>query len=352
MDQQKLEAFGERIFGEINAGLSCLTLYLGYRLGLYQAIVDAGAATSAELANRTGYSERYLREWLECMAAGQYLDHEPVTGRFSLPPEHAAVLCDRDHPAFGIPYMLFIPSGSSILDKLMDAFRTGGGVPYEAYGQDCVEALELASRPMYLHDLASTFMPTMPDIEARLRKGGRVLEVGCGAGWSSIALARGFPQAQIDALDPDEASIQRARKNAEEAGVLERINFHREAIEETSLQGPYDLITAFECIHDMPYPVKALNRMHGMVADDGAVLIMDEAVGETLQENINLIGHFNYNFSVLHCLPQAMGFSGSAGTGAVMSASTLRGYTEKAGFKEMNVLPIEHPSYRFYRLTP
>ncbi len=352
MDQKKVDAFAERLLGEVNAALSCLNLYLGHRLGLYQAMADAGPATPNELAQRTGYNERYLREWLECMVAGGYLDHDPTRGRFSLAPEHALVLLDSDNPAYAAPFLCWTPSLAGILTPLMEAFRSGGGVPYEAYGADSLEAIGMGNRPTFANDYVAKWIPSMPDVEARLRADGRVAEIGCGVGWSSISLAQGFPNIHIDAVDMDAASIEQAKRNAQQAGAANRITFHLSSAEESPMSGPYDLVTAFECIHDMAYPVKALRRMRELAGPNGAVLIADEAVGDSLEENRNFLGHWNYNFSVLHCLPQAMVFPGAAGTGTVMSPSTLRAYAQEAGFARVEVLPIDNPFWRFYRLTP
>ncbi|MFQ5944546.1 MAG: class I SAM-dependent methyltransferase [Anaerolineales bacterium] len=352
MDQKKVDAFAERLLNEVNAAVSCLNLYLGHRLGLYQAMADAGSVTPAELAGRTGYTERYLREWLECMAVGGYLDHEAATGRFSLPPEHAVAFLDHDNPAYVAPFFCWIPSFAGILAPLMEAFRSGGGVPFEAYGSDTLEAIGMGNRPMFVNDYAAKWIPAMPDIETRLQASGRVAEIGCGVGWSSISLAQGFPNVHIDAIDMDAASIKQAQRNAQQADVADRIVFHLASAEELPLKGPYDLVTAFEVIHDMAYPVKALRRMHELAGPNGAVLIADEAVGENLEENCNFLGRLMYNFSVLHCLPQAMVFPGAAGTGTIMRPSTLRDYAQEAGFTRVDVLPIENLFWRFYRLTP
>jgi SAM-dependent methyltransferase len=155
----------------------------------------------------------------------------------------------------------WVPSIAGALPKLIEAFRTGGGVPLEDYGMDFVEAQGFGTRPMFINDYVSKWIPALPDIESRLKNGGRVAEVGCGIGWSAVALAKGFPKVQIDAIDPDEASIQEARRNAEESGVASQITFHQATIEEASCQAPYDLVTAFECLHDMAYPVSALQPM-------------------------------------------------------------------------------------------
>lgn len=201
-------------------------------------------------------------------------------------------------------------------------------------------------------------MHAMPDVERRLKdSGGLVADIGCGTGWSSIAIAQGFTRIRIDAIDVDPASIEEARRNANKAGVSEQIAFYLSPIEDFHANNvtdkKYDLITAFECIHDMPYPVKALEKMRNMVAREGAVLVADELVGETIEENNNsFLGHLYYNFSVLHCLPQAMVYPHSAATGAVMSASKLEDYIKKAGFSRLEVLPIDNPLWRFYRLSP
>jgi len=352
MNQQKVESFAERILTEVNSSLSCLNVYLGHKLGLFKNLAETGAVTSVELSQRTGYAERYLREWLECMTAGEYLEHDATTGKFSLPVEHATVLVEADDPNYAAPFTQFAPSLSSVLPDLMEAFRTGGGVPYESYGQDCLEAIGMGNRPMYVNDYASKWIPAMPDVERTLKQGGKVAEVGCGLGWSSISLARGFPRTTIDSIDVDEESIRQARNNASQEGVADRVRFLHSPIEDLDISETYDLVTAFECLHDMPYPVQALRRMREMAGPNGSVLIADEAAGESLEENRNLLGSFYYNCSVLHCLPQALVTPGAAGTGTAIKPSTVRQFATEAGFRKVEVLDVENPFFRFYRLTP
>lgn len=352
MDDSKIEGLQERLFTELNGAMSILNMYIGDRLGLFAALVETGPVTAEAFAGRTGLNERYIREWLECMAAGEYLDYAPRDSTFSLSPEHAVVFTDPDHPSSGMGVFGWLSSFTNILPKLMEAFRTGAGVPYEEYGIDMVNGQGLFTRPMFIRDYVETWIPAMPDIQSRLQAGGRVAEVGCGIGWSAIAVARAFPNIQVDGIDPDEVSLVEARKLVAEAGVSDQITFHSTTVENAPVRGPYDLVTAFECLHDMPYPVQALARMRELAAPNGAVLIADEAVGETLEENTNFMGHLFYNFSVLHCLPQAMGFPGSAQTGTVIKPSTIRRYAEEAGFSGVDVLDIENPQFRFYRLNP
>ena len=352
MDEQKIKALAERVLTEVNGALGCLTILIGHRLGLYRNLADEGSATPAELAARTGLAVRYVEEWLLAQVTGGYLDHDSATGEYSISPEHSAVFVDQDNPAYMTPFTQWITTMSAVIPELTEAFRTGGGVPYEAYGQDAIEAIGLGNRSMFVNDYARSWIPALPDVEAKLKNGGKVAEVGCGIGWSSIALAHGFPTVAIDGIDIDEASITQARDLAEEQGVSDRVAFHHTPVEQTELTGPYDLVTAFECLHDMPYPIDTLTKMRELAGPSGVVLIADEAAGDTLEENTNLLGNFFYNASILHCLPQAMVFPDAAGTGTAISPSTVRTYAEQAGFKSVEVVDIENPFFRFYRLAP
>jgi 2-polyprenyl-3-methyl-5-hydroxy-6-metoxy-1,4-benzoquinol methylase len=205
---------------------------------------------------------------------------------------------------------------------------------------------------MFVNDYTSSWVPAMPDVESKLKQSGRVAEVGAGVGWSSISMAKGFPKVKIDSIDIDGESIRQAKANAQKAGVADRITFHHSPIEKVGLTGSYDLVTAFECLHDMAYPIDALKKMRELAGTTGTVLIADEAAGDSLEENCNFLGHLFYNFSVLHCLPQAMVFPGAAGTGTAIRPSKVQEYARAAGFQGVEVLPIENPFWRFYRLTP
>ena len=346
------ETLSDRIVQDINGALSTLTLYIGLRLGLFEALAKAGTSTPAQLSRKTGFSERYLREWLEAMVAGGYLDHESAADGFSVPPSHAPVLIDVDDPLHTLPFVRFLPSIANVLDGVIEGFRTGQGVPYERYGPEFVAAQGGQSRTLFLTELADTWLEAMPDVRDRLIAGGRALDVGCGTGWAAIALALGFPKATVDGLDPDAASIQQARANVESRGLSDRVTLHESTIEDGSLEGPYDLITAMEVVHDLAYPVRVLRSMRELASPGGTVLVVDEAVGDTVEENRNFMGHLFYNFSVLHCLPQSMTAPDSAATGTVMGPSTLRRYAREAGYSSVSVVPVAHPMFRLYRLTP
>ncbi len=350
MNEDKINQLAERLTNELNGMLNLMTLYLGDRLGLLTALSEQGPATPAELAARAGCAERYVCEWLECLTANDYLDHDPATSRFAISPELAAILLDPDHPFNSISGVRYIPGLAGVLPALVGAFRSGGGVPFEAYGSEFRESIASSNRPLYINELVAKWIPALPDIQVRLQAGARVADFGCGLGTSTFALAKGFPASAIDGLDVDAASIEHARRLAAEQNLSERVAFHLATSAGDPLTGPYDLITAFECIHDMAQPVPVLRRMKELLAPDGAVLIADELVADSLADRHGLPDRLMYGFSVLHCLPQAMTDPGSVATGTMMTADTLRRYATEAGFTSVEVLPIQSPVWRFYRL--
>ena len=351
MNQNIVDKLAERIINETNSAMSCLTLYLGHKLDLFNSLKSEGPIASEELSKKTKYSERYLREWLECMTANGYIDYDPTTKKFSISEEHARVLCDRDSPTYTIPFVYCAPTLSLATDKLLEAFRTGKGVPYSAYGREILFAQGEGNRPMFINNI-SRWISSMPDIENKLRsRGGHVLDVGCGDGWASIALAKSFPLVKIDAIDVDLTSINNAFKNIKEAGLSDGISVHVSPIEKAPLKEKYDLVMTFESIHDMAYPVDALRKMKDAVHENGAVLVGDVKMKEKLEEKNDFAGRLYYNFSVLLCLPQSMEYPNSQATGAAMTPSTFRRYAKEAGFSKVDILPIEHFMWQFYRLT-
>jgi 2-polyprenyl-3-methyl-5-hydroxy-6-metoxy-1,4-benzoquinol methylase len=286
------------------------------------------------------------------MTAGGYVDHEAASGTFSIPPEHALTLTEPDDSNYMAAFLCWIPSLGGVVNQVIESFQSGGGVPYEYYGGDGLEAIGNGNKPMFLNDYVSKWIPAIPDMSRKLESGGKIADIGCGLGWSSISLAKGYPTVHIDAFDNDEESIDQAIRNAEQNGVSDQVQFHLVGAEQISTRTRYDLVTAFECIHDMAYPVKALAKMKEILASDGSVLLSEEAVGDSLEENKNFFGHLMYNFSVLHCLPQTMVFPDSAAIGTVMRPSILKDLSAQAGFSDFEILPIENAFWRFYLLNP
>jgi ubiquinone/menaquinone biosynthesis C-methylase UbiE len=352
MNQQKVDQLAERIINETNSAISCLTLYLGHKLNLFNSLKEASPVTSSELAAKTNYSERYLLEWLECMTVNGYIEYDPSTNKFSLSEEHAIVFCDRDNSAYTIPFVYWIPSLSSVIDKLFEAFKTGKGISYSSYGTDLLFAQGEGNRPMFVNDIAK-WISSMPDIENKLKsEGGHVIEVGCGDGWASIALAKYFPLVKIDAIDPDSSSIDNASKNVQDEELQERISLYATPIEKAPVKEKYDLVMTFESIHDMPYPIEALRKMKDMLSTNGAILVGDVKMKDKLQDKNDFAGRLYYNFSVLLCLPQSMAYTNSEATGAAMTPSTFKRYANEAGLSKIDTLPIEHFIWKFYRLSP
>jgi SAM-dependent methyltransferase len=264
------------------------------------------------------------------------------------------VLTDPDSLHYLAYLSRLAASVGQVTPKLVEAFRTGGGVGWAEFGLDMREAQAAQNRPIFLALLGAEWLPKIPDVHARLQAqpAAQVADVGCGAGWSSIAIAKAYPTARVDGFDPDEASIASARANAAEHGVADRVRFHVRDITEPGLTSRYDLVAAFEMLHDLARPVEALRAMRGLLADGGTVLIVDERVGEQFTAPGGELERLFYGFSTLCCLPTGMAEQPSAATGTVMRPATLRSYALAADFADVEVLPIEHDLFRFYRLKP
>jgi 2-polyprenyl-3-methyl-5-hydroxy-6-metoxy-1,4-benzoquinol methylase len=241
-----------------------------------------------------------------------------------------------------------------VMPKLLEAFRTGGGVSWADFGADAREGQAEQNRPIFLSLLGSEWLPQVADVHARLgaQPPARVADIGCGFGWSSIALARAYPNAQVDGFDLDEPSIDQARTNAADSGVADRVSFQVRDVADPALAGRYDLVLGFEMLHDLSQPVEVLQNMRRLLAEGGTVIIMDERVAETFTAPGDALERLFYGFSTLCCLPAGLVDQPSAATGTVMRPATLRRYVDEAGFRDVEVLPIEHDLFRFYRLLP
>ena len=352
------DALAERIFGAALGAYEIMTVHLGDRLGLYRALRERGEATPAELAAETSTHERYVREWLEQQAVAGILEVDdagaaPDERRYRLPPGHAEVLIDRDSLAHVTPMARFGVSFASVLPAVEEAFRTGGGVPWEDYGELGRDAQGDANRPLFANLLGSEWLPAIQDVHERLEADppARVADVACGAGWSGIAIARAYPKVRVDGYDLDEPSVELARANLVGTGVEDRVAFHLRDAGDPALAGSYQLVTVFEAIHDMSQPVEVLRALRGLVAEDGAVVVMDERVADVFTAPGDEVERLMYTYSVLCCLPVGLADTPSAGTGTVMRTDTLRRYAAEAGFADVEVLPIEHEVFRFYRLV-
>ncbi|MCV2490915.1 class I SAM-dependent methyltransferase [Geodermatophilus sp. YIM 151500] len=355
----RTDALVERLFGSVLAAMDLQAVYLGDRLGYYRALAGAGPLTSTELAARTGTAERYAREWLEQQAVTGLLDahdddasrQDPLRRRFSLPWASVEPLTDELSPNFLVPLARFVVGGGKHVDALVQAHRTGGGVSWEQMGADAREAQAAANRPLFLGALGREHLPSIPDVDAALRRGGRVADIGCGFGWSSIGIALAYPEATVDGYDVDGPSIEAARRNAAEAGVADRVRFSVADVAAGTDGGAYDVVAAFECIHDLPDPVTVLREMRRLAGDDGFVLVMDERVAESFGAPGDEIERLMYGYSLLCCLADGMSTQPSVATGTVMRPDTLRRYAREAGFRDVEVLDVADDFFRFYRLV-
>lgn len=352
------EALTSRLIASASETLNLFAMFVGDQLGLYEAMAESGPVTSVDLARMTGTAERYVREWLEQQTIAGIIEVEkaeaPATQRrYRLPAASREVLANRESLNYLAPIGQLIVGAASPIEKLLDAFRDGGGIAYGDYGRHMREGQARFNRNMFLHELGPQWLCSIPDIRERLQADppARVADIGCGGGWSSIGVARTFHQVRVDGFDFDEPSIQLARRNAETYGVADRVRFETRDAASPALAGRYDLAIALECVHDMSNPVAALRAMREMTKPDGAVIVMDERTNERFDpDGDNTLEKFLYGCSLLHCLPSGMAETPSACTGTVMRAETFKRYACEAGFSDVEVLPIDSYFFRFYRL--
>ena len=360
MNEQQIaeerDAFLDRLLASAGGLFEIYTIYIGDRLNLYRTLAAQGPMTSTQLANVTHTQERYIREWLEQQTVTGILQVEDATlpaleRRFTIPQSRIEVLVERDSLNYLAPLAQLAVGAVRPIQDVLKAFQHGGGVPYADYGVDLVEGQGAINRAMYLQELGQEWLPNVPGIHEILQAGGKVADFGCGVGWSSIGMAQAYPNAKVDGFDLDALSIEKARQNAAEAGLNGRVTFHMRDAGDPSLAGQYDLVTAFECVHDMSNPVAALQTMRQLAGENGTVIIADERVGDTFTPEGNDVEWMMYGWSVLHCLPVGMADAPSAETGTVMRTDTVRDYARQAGFKDVDVLPIDNFFFRVYRLV-
>lgn len=344
--------FAERLFVQLLGGMEILAVYVGDRLGLYRSLAES-PLTSDELVAQTGMHPRYAREWLEQQAVSGILtvDQSAAEPRFALPAAHAEVLTDSHSLSYTAPSARMLVAAASRMPELLHSYRYGGGVGWSEFGSDAHEAQGDVNRPWFESALGPALVgvPEVHDILSR--PGARIADVGCGHGWSTIALARAYPSATVEGIDVDEPSLAAARTHA--AGVSS-VSFRlADGVDLAAPgDGPFDACFVFEALHDMPRPVEVLRAMRASVRPDGAVIVMDEAVADAFAADGDEVERIMYMYSLLLCLPDSLSALGSVGTGTVMRASTLERYARDAGFSGLEVLPIDgFAAFRFYRLT-
>jgi SAM-dependent methyltransferase len=348
VDEAQVGAFAQRVMGDGTAAITVLMAALGDRLGLFRALAADEPVTPAQLAARAGIAERYAREWLAAMAAAGYLRYQSEPGTFELPAAHRAVLAVDDTPVSLGSVLQWMLGVAPALSALTEAFRTGQGLPVDAYGPDLGPAIERLSAPAFVNALVPVWLPQLPALEAALRTGVDVADVGCGAGRALIELAKAYPQSRYVGFDPDSRQVERARVNAKIAGVDDRVRFEPSSLD----GGPYQAIFTFDVVHDVADPAGLLRSIRGALSPGGSYLCAEINGGATLVDNLNPFGALYYGVSVLYCLPVSLA-GGGAGLGSLgLPEPTFAELCARAGFATVHRLPVEDPFNAIYEVRP
>ena len=345
----------DRIVESTTATLEMFGLYLGNRLGLYQWLWDAGPSTVTELASGAGVDGRYAREWLEQQAVAGFIsvdrcDASPHARRYWIPEAHVGALVHDTDPEHVAPLARMVVGIANVLDEVLAAYATGDGVPYEHYGADFRHGQGGINRPAFEHDLASSWISAVEGAATALERGGAVADVGCGQGYSTVAIARAWPQAEVVGVDVDRASVSDARAFA--ASQDSSARFAELGGEGLAGLGSFDVITMLECLHDMAHPVEALRSAREALTADGVLIIADELVADSFVAPGDELERMMYGWSIVHCLPSARTEPESAGLGTVLRASTVAELVAQAGFSACEVVDVDGGFFRIYAARP
>ena len=331
IDGGRMEALAGRMIADLGGAWSVPLVRMGERLGLYRSLHGDGPATSAELAGRLGLDERYVREWLGHQAASGYVEYEPETARFSIPAEQAAVFVDEDSPFFMMGAFDAAAAMVEGADRVEDAFRHGGGVHYGDQGPCLFCAIARFFRPTYRASLVGDWLPALDGAVEKLRNGGRVADVGCGHGHSTIMIAEAFPEAEVVGFDFHEGSVEAARRHAQAHGVADRVRFEVATAKDFG-GGPYDLVACFDSLHDMGDPVGALHHIRSRLAPDGHLMAVEPMAADRLEDDLHPIGRMNYAASTLVCVPTSKAQEVGLALGATAGETRLREVIAEGGF--------------------
>ncbi len=331
VDQEKLNAFLGRFVGDLGAAVHAGMVVIGEKLGLYKALAQ-GAMTSAELAAKTGTDERYLREWLSSQAAGGYITYDAETRKFSLTEEQAFALAKEDSPAY-IPGAFELALGSlTAVPRIAESFRSGAGMGWHEHDDGVFHGCEKFFRPGYAANLVSSWIPSLEGVKEKLESGGRVADVGCGKGASTILMAKSFPNSKFFGFDYHDKSIEAARESARKEGVSERVTFEVSKAKEYP-GGDYDFVAVFDCLHDMGDPVGAASHVLRSLGKDGTWMIVEPFAKDDLKDNLNPVGRVYYSFSTLLCTPCSRSQEVGLCLGAQAGEKRMHEIASSAGFK-------------------
>jgi len=330
VNEEKLMGYVHQAVGDFGSILSGALINIGDKLGLFTAMADSGPVTPAELAERTGTTERYVREWASGLAAAGYIDYAG-NGRYELNEEQAIVLADEMSPAYVIGGFQGLLAATRILPKAVEAFRTGDGIGWHEHDPDLFQGTERFFRPGYLANLVQSWIPALDGADAKLRAGGKVADVGCGYGASTIIMATEYPNSRFWGFDYHEPSIRHANEMAAKAGVSERVSFEVASAKEYP-GADYDMVCHFDCLHDMGDPVGAARHARESLKDDGHWLLVEPFANDDLTDNLNPIGRVFYSVSTLVCTPASLSQEVGSGLGAQAGEGRLAVVAKDAGF--------------------
>jgi SAM-dependent methyltransferase len=349
IDGDQLKDYAKNVFGTLSGAMTSALIYLGDQLELFKAMAGAGPLTSEELAQRSGLHERWIREWLCGLGAAEILEYSGE-GRFWLTPEGEAVLVDDNHPANGAGFFSHLPQQMAVLGKLPDAFRTGLGLPYDAFGPGGAQGIERGLAPFFRALLVPMALPRVGDVVARLEEGIRVADVGCGGGVALIEMAKAYPKSDYHGYEISEHALSRAAENAAEAGV-QNVTFHDVAVDPLPQDASFDFVTTFDCLHDMTDPQSIMEQIRRAIRADGIWLIADIKARSSYEENVekNPMAAMMYGTSVLVCMSSALSEPDGLGLGTLgFSEDVAREMTARAGFSQFELLDLHHPVNAFY----
>ena len=332
IDSERLDLLVGRLIGDVGACVSGALVVLGDRLGLYGAMADGGKVSSQELAAKTGFRERYLREWLSAQAAAGYVTYDEKSDKFWMTPEQATVFAEEDSPAFFAGAFEVVKALWLDEEKVADAFRTGKGLGWHEHSNCLFRGTERFFRPGYNANIVSSWIPALDGIEQKLKAGANVADVGCGHGASTILMAKAYPKSRFTGFDYHQPSIDRARELAEEAGVGDRVSFEKASAKDYPARG-YDMVAMFDCLHDMGDPVGAGRHVRETLAPDGIWMIVEPFANDRLADNLNPVGRIYYGASTMLCTPASLSQEVGLGLGAQAGEMRLRKVALDAGFK-------------------
>lgn len=350
LNLEKAKQVAQTVVGDVATVVHGALCYIGDKLGLFKAMMNAGPLTIEQVATKSKLNQRYVREWLGAMAAAHYVEYDARHETYTLTPEYAATLADEDSPFYVASYFQMAQAAVTVAPKVAEAFMNGGGVSQTEYPPSFFEAAERNSRTRYLHKLLRKWIPAMPQVVDILKAGGQAADVGCGGGRAAIMIAQAFPQARLVGYDVHAPSIERARRNAQEAGVADRVSF--EVGNGSNLPaGAYDFVTTFDVVHDSVDPVGLMTGIRRSLKQDGTYLVQEVNVSEKVGENLRPMGKMVYSVSTLYCMTTSLAHGG-AGIGVAMGEGKARELASSAGFSRFTRLPIKDDFAALYELRP